>query len=58
MLTWANSLMAKIINIFWMLELKKNKTKDLKFVSTNVSVSFLRPFSKYESDQSISRNKF
>ena len=45
----------------------KKKTKDLKFVSTNTLVSFLRPFSKYtfilwkwsqERDWNISRNKF
>ena len=46
MLTWANSLIPKSItgsNIFN----DKIKTKDLKFVFTNILVSFLRSFSRY-----------
>ena len=65
MLTWANSLMAKNTtrsNIFLN---GKTKKKDLKFVSTNISVSFLRSFSRYAKivsgkrpNQNISRNEF
>ena len=47
MLTWANSLIVKSITRSNTFECWNKKTKDLKFVSTNISVSFLRPFSKY-----------
>ena len=50
MLIWViNSLMAKSITRSNVLN-GKRKTKDLKFGSINISVSYLIPFSKYQNN--------